>query len=99
MVAATLIRKAAGRLQIDVPDQGMHLVAYLEPGRRDIEIEAAAARAGVVVRAISRFYRRASPRAGLMLGFSGFPRRLIVPAAELLAEVVAKHGPRARSGP
>jgi GntR family transcriptional regulator/MocR family aminotransferase len=98
-LAATLMQKAAGRLQIDVPDQGMHLVAYLEPGRRDIEIEAAAARAGVVVRAISRFYRRASPRAGLMLGFSGFPRRLIVPAAELLAEVVAKHGPRARSGP
>jgi hypothetical protein len=34
-----------------------------------------------------------------MLGFSGFPRQLIVPAAELLAEVVAKHGQRARSGP
>jgi GntR family transcriptional regulator/MocR family aminotransferase len=98
-LAATLIQKAAGRLQIDVPDQGMHLVAHLEPGRRDTEIEAAAARAGVVVRAISRFYRRASPRPGLMLGFSGFPRRLIVPAAELLAEVVAKHGQRPRSGP
>src|SRR6202040_499842 len=71
-LAATLSRRSAGQLEIEVPDQGMHLVAYLRPGDRDIEIEAAAARAGIIVRAISRFYRLATPRSGLMLGFSGF---------------------------
>jgi GntR family transcriptional regulator / MocR family aminotransferase len=89
-LAATLIRRAADWLDVAVPDQGMHLVAYLRDGRSDIAVEAAAQRAGIVVRAISRFYRAASPRAGLMLGFSGFPRQLIVPAAAQLARLVAQ---------
>ena len=46
-------------------------------GLPDTEIEAAANRAGVVVRAVSRFYRTAPSRAGLMLGFSGFPPSVI----------------------
>jgi GntR family transcriptional regulator / MocR family aminotransferase len=87
-LAATLTRRAAGRLHVDVPDQGMHLVAYLEDRTSDTEIEAAALRAGIVVRAISRFYRAASPRPGLMLGFSGFPRPLIVPPAARLAALM-----------
>jgi GntR family transcriptional regulator/MocR family aminotransferase len=88
-LAETLTRRAAGRLKVDVPDQGMHLIAYLEDGASDIAIEAAAQRAGIVVRAISRFYRAAPARPGLMLGFSGFPRQLIVPAAAGLAALVA----------
>jgi GntR family transcriptional regulator / MocR family aminotransferase len=75
-----------------VPDQGMHLVVYLRDGSSDIAIEAAAQRAGIVVRAISRFYRAARPRPGLMLGFSGFPRQLIVPTGARLAALVARHG-------
>jgi GntR family transcriptional regulator/MocR family aminotransferase len=88
-LAATLTRRAAGRLDVEVPDQGMHLVAYLNGGAADTEIEAAAQRAGIVVRAISRFYRAAAARPGLMLGFSGFPRQLIVPAAARLAALVS----------
>jgi GntR family transcriptional regulator/MocR family aminotransferase len=87
-LAETLIRRAAGRLDAALPDQGMHLVAYLPDGTSDTEIEAAARRAGIVVRAISRFYRSARPRPGLMLGFSGFPRQLIMPAAARLARLV-----------
>jgi GntR family transcriptional regulator/MocR family aminotransferase len=86
---ATLLRHAGDQFEIEVPDQGMHLVAYLPHGQSDVEIEAAAARGGVIVRAISRFYRSAAPRAGLMLGFSGFPRTLIVPAAARLARLIA----------
>ena len=92
-LAEMLTRRAAGRLDVALPDQGMHLVAYLPDGWSDIEIEAAARRAGIVVRAISRFYRTALPRPGLMLGFSGFPRQLIVPAAARLAALVA-HWPK-----
>jgi GntR family transcriptional regulator / MocR family aminotransferase len=74
----------------------MHLVAYLCGGLSDLNIEAAAQSEGIMVRAISRFYRRARPRAGLMLGFSGFPRQLIVPAAAKLAALVATEA-RAKS--
>jgi GntR family transcriptional regulator/MocR family aminotransferase len=91
-LAETLMLRAADRLHVAVPDQGMHLVAYLPNGSSDIAIEAAAQRAGIVVRAISRFYRAARPRPGLMLGFSGFPRQLIVPSAARLAALVASHG-------
>ena len=84
-LAETLIRRGAGRLDVALPDQGMHLVAYLRDGSSDIEIEATAQRAGT---SISRFYRAARPRPGLMLGFSGFPRQLIVPAAARLARLV-----------
>jgi hypothetical protein len=72
---------AGGHLRIDLPDQGMHLIAYVDNGASDIDIEDAAKRSGIVLRAISRFYREALPKSALMLGFSGFPRRLIVPAA------------------
>jgi GntR family transcriptional regulator/MocR family aminotransferase len=89
-LAATLMRRAADWLDVAVPDQGMHLVAYLRDGRSDLAVEDAARRAGIVVRAISRFYRAVSPRPGLMLGFSGFPRQLIVPAAARLARLVAQ---------
>src|SRR5262245_55241119 len=94
-LAETLTRRAAGTLDVALPDQGMHLVAYLRDGSSDIEIEAAARRAGIVVRAISRFYRAARPRPGLMLGFSGFPRQLIVPAAVRLATLDANRGDKA----
>jgi GntR family transcriptional regulator/MocR family aminotransferase len=93
-LAETLMRRAAGRLDVASPDQGMHLIAYLSDGSSDLAIEEAARGAGIVVRAISRFYRAARPRPGLMLGFSGFPRQLIVPAAARLAALVASRGRR-----
>jgi GntR family transcriptional regulator/MocR family aminotransferase len=91
-LAETLMRRTADRLDVAVPDQGMHLVAYLCDASSDIAIEAAAQRAGIVVRAISRFYRAARPRRGLMLGFSGFPRQLIVPSAARLAALIVEYG-------
>jgi len=93
-LAETLMRRAAGRLDVASPDQGMHLIAYLSDGSSDLAIEEAARGTGIVVRAISRFYRAARPRPGLMLGFSGFPRQLIVPAAARLAALVGGRGRR-----
>jgi GntR family transcriptional regulator/MocR family aminotransferase len=89
-LVATLTQRAAEHLEIVAPDRGMHLVAYLKATVSDIEIETAASRVGIVVRAISRFYRAAPPQTGLMLGFSGFPRPVIVPAAARLARVVTE---------
>jgi GntR family transcriptional regulator/MocR family aminotransferase len=96
-LAATLSRRAGEHLDVAVPDQGMHLIAYLKNGASDTQIEEAAGRAGIVLRAMSRFYQRAEPRPALMLGFSGFPRTLIVPAAAKLAAIVAEAAPRKRA--
>jgi len=90
-LVATLVRRAPEYLDVEAPDQGMHLVAHLKRNDgSDIEIETAAHRAGIVVRAVSRFYWTAPARQGLMLGFSGFPRAVIVPAAVHLARTVAE---------
>jgi GntR family transcriptional regulator/MocR family aminotransferase len=94
-LVATLKRRARDHLRVDAPDQGMHLIAYLANGLVDTAIESEARQAGIVVHAISRFYRSRAPRSGLMLGFSGFPQALIVPAAARLGALIAR---RAASG-
>jgi GntR family transcriptional regulator/MocR family aminotransferase len=92
-LATTLARRAHQALKVALPDQGMHLIAYLEEQVSDVAVEAAAARTGIIVRAISRFYRSVRPRSGLMLGFSGYPRNMIVPAAARLAALVSRRQP------
>src|ERR1700737_3326455 len=54
-LAQALKRHAGGNVRIDVPDQGMHLVAHLRAGVSDLEVEAAARERDIVVRAMSRF--------------------------------------------
>jgi GntR family transcriptional regulator/MocR family aminotransferase len=87
-LVAELRRRAGDRSAIDVPDQGMHLIAYLRHRRSDIEVERAARQGGVIARAITPMYRKARPRSGLMLGFSGFPCDMIIPAAASLAKII-----------
>jgi GntR family transcriptional regulator/MocR family aminotransferase len=87
-LAKSLARRAGSNVRIDLPDQGMHLIAYLGAGLSDIDVETAAERRGIVVRAMSRLYLAAPRRSALMLGFSGFPRQTIQPAAARLAEII-----------
>jgi GntR family transcriptional regulator/MocR family aminotransferase len=49
-LVATLKRRAGQHLEVRAPDQGMHLIAHLNNGSSDTEIEIAARRAGIVVR-------------------------------------------------
>jgi GntR family transcriptional regulator/MocR family aminotransferase len=72
-LAAALERRLGHLLEVDVPDQGMHLIAYLKDGRSDLEAEARAEAKGVVARAISRLYHAKAAEHGLILGFTGFP--------------------------
>ena len=67
----------------------MHLVALLRDGLSDIALEAALREHGMIVRTLSRMYLKAPPRQGFLLGFTGFPRQVIVPAVARLARVVA----------
>jgi GntR family transcriptional regulator/MocR family aminotransferase len=83
-----LQRRAGDFLEVEPPDQGMHLVAYLRRGLSDSRIEQAALDEGVVVRALSRLYIRARPRQGLILGFSGYPSPSIGAAALRLAKAL-----------
>ena len=91
-LAAAVVTHCGGWLTPHLPDQGMHLVAYLRDGLDDGEAEMAAAGAGVTVRAISPLYRTAPPRHGLILGFSGFEPEAMAPAAARLGEALAKLG-------
>jgi GntR family transcriptional regulator/MocR family aminotransferase len=87
-----LVAELGGRVRLAVPDQGMHLVAYPGDGVSDIELARNARERGVVVRPISRWYRKAPRRSGLMLGFTGFAREAIRPAAARLAEIIEHAG-------
>jgi GntR family transcriptional regulator / MocR family aminotransferase len=89
-LVATLRRRAGDKLEVEPPDQGMHLVAYLRQGLLDTAVERAALGDGVVVRALSRLCVRARPRQGLLLGFSGYPAAAIAGAAGRLAAVLQR---------
>ena len=98
VLVAALTRRLGADLTVDTPDQGMHLVAYTRRGLSDLAVERAGRQHGVIVRAMSRFYVAAAPRSALVLGFSGYPRQMIVSAVERLAEVIEgqkKSSPRA----
>jgi GntR family transcriptional regulator/MocR family aminotransferase len=88
VLAAELTHRAGELLSVEIPDQGMHLVAYLRGGLSDVAIQEAALAGGVVVRSISQLYIAAPPRSALMLGFSGYPCQSIVPAAKRLARIL-----------
>lgn len=75
-----------GQLAVEVPEQGMKLLARLRPGLSDLAVSAAAARRGLVARPVSPMFLAAPPVQGLMLGFSGHePGALRWAARELAA--------------
>ncbi|MGA0605817.1 PLP-dependent aminotransferase family protein [Phenylobacterium sp. VNQ135] len=77
------------RLEVEVPDQGMHLTAFLKDGEDDVAAQAAAAARGITARAISPLYRTAKPRPGLLLGFTGYPARSMAGGVAKLADALA----------
>jgi GntR family transcriptional regulator/MocR family aminotransferase len=85
---AALEERLGDLLEVEAPDQGMHLMAFLKDGRDDVAAQAAAAERGLVARAISRLYHDTEPRSGLLLGFSGFPPQAMAPAAARLAAAI-----------
>ena len=89
LVVGELQRRLGARIAVTAPEQGMHLVAFLRDGLSDVALEAALREHGVVVRALSRMYLKAPPRQGFLLGFTGFPRQVIVPALARLVRVLA----------
>ena len=71
-VLVAAVEEYAGRLlTVEVPEQGLKLLARLRPGLRDVALAEAAAARGVVARPVSPMYLAAPPLQALMLGFSG----------------------------
>ena len=90
-LVAAMRQRLRNHVTVDPPDQGMHLVAYLRRGLRDVAIEHAARSHGVIVRAMSQLYVDASPRSALVMGFAGYPRQMITPAVTQLAKAFEGH--------
>ena len=87
-LVAALARHGGNALSAVAPDQGMHLVANLRDGLSDVALERQLREQGLIVRALSPMYAEAPSRAGFLLGFTGFPRQVIAPAAARLARFV-----------
>ncbi|MBL8769814.1 MAG: PLP-dependent aminotransferase family protein [Phenylobacterium sp.] len=87
-LAEALERRLGHLLAVDVPPQGMHLIAYLKDGRSDVDVEARALDHGVTARAISPLFHDETPRRGLLLGFTGFPVSAMAPGVARLAAVL-----------
>lgn len=89
-LAEALDRRLGHVLEPDVPDQGMHLIAYFRDGRCDVEAEALAAARGVVARAITPLHQVLTPRPGLLLGFTGFPAKAMDSGVARLASALGE---------
>jgi GntR family transcriptional regulator/MocR family aminotransferase len=89
VLVETLHGCAGGQMEVSVPEQGLHLVAWLRQGLDDVALADAARAAGISVRALSPLFIAAPPRHGLVLGFSGFTEDQVRACGRRLAHVVA----------
>src|SRR5581483_4454136 len=70
VLVEALRRELGKKLEVSVPEAGMHLVAWLPSGRSAQAVAQRAAASGLSILPISAFSRRALPRDGLVLGFA-----------------------------
>lgn len=85
----TLLQEKLGDLIMVAPQEsGMHLVVYLSPGINDKEVERDAAKAGMLVRALSGFYNLPTDQSGLILGFAGTPEKEMPQLIVKLADII-----------
>ena len=88
VLAATLRAHAGERLDFAMPEQGLHMVARLKGEKADVEIAAAAKKAGIGARALSPMFVDRPPQQGLVLGFSSFTPAEIRASAMRLCELL-----------
>lgn len=72
-------------LEVHAPESGMHLVAWLPPGKDDSKAAALAAGAGIDVTPISTYAQSPLPRGGLIFGYASTSEASIPSAVEALA--------------
>jgi GntR family transcriptional regulator/MocR family aminotransferase len=82
---------SVGNLTVDVPDQGLHLVAGLPVSLADTDAVEIARKAGLGVRALSTMAVTNPPRQGLVIGFSGFSPEMLDAPARRFAAAIAQY--------
>jgi GntR family transcriptional regulator/MocR family aminotransferase len=70
------------RLQVTVPEQGLHLVVELDGAEDDVALARQAGAVGFGVKALSPLYGGPTERRGLVIGFSGFEPPVLAQAAQ-----------------
>jgi GntR family transcriptional regulator/MocR family aminotransferase len=95
-VTATALAASAGdALDVIVPTQGLHLVAYLPTGASSTVAVRIRDEAGVTTRLISEARLSRGGREGFIIGYSGFGLEPLRDAAIRLGEAARKHAGRA----
>ncbi|WP_296393789.1 PLP-dependent aminotransferase family protein [Reyranella sp.] len=89
-LAAALRAKLGCVLEVEVPDQGMRLLARLAPGWSDTALAKEAAARGLVLRPMSKLYLSAPPLQALLLGFTGYSLPALRAGVDRLAEVIGR---------
>jgi GntR family transcriptional regulator/MocR family aminotransferase len=90
-VAATLSASADGELEIVVPTQGLHMIAYLPENCRPDMAAEIRSMADVETRLISETRITPHGRDGFILGFSGHPLNELTDAANRLGRAAVRH--------
>ncbi|MBV9523216.1 MAG: PLP-dependent aminotransferase family protein [Alphaproteobacteria bacterium] len=95
------LRHLGDRIILAPEDAGMHLVGYpaadLEPGFDDLEFARDAARAGIGLSPLSRYYFGAVRRKGLLFGYAGTPPAAIEDAMARLGAMLRTRTDRGAS--
>ncbi|MCG8457685.1 MAG: PLP-dependent aminotransferase family protein [Holophagales bacterium] len=78
----------ADEIELRPSDTGLHTLGTLRRGRDAEELSARAAEAGITVRALSAYCRRARLPPGLLFGYAGHPTAELRAAVERLARVM-----------
>jgi len=86
VVATTLSEAARGSLQLVVPDQGLHLVAYLPERAPPEAAQHIKDKSGITSRLISEARLRSGGRDGFILGYSGYDLVELRAAAKRLGD-------------
>ncbi len=82
-----------GPLDVQVPGQGLHLVAGLPEGLSEAAALRVAQETGFGIQGLSETYLGADRREGLVIGFSGFAPDVLNKTARTFANALGRQGP------
>jgi GntR family transcriptional regulator/MocR family aminotransferase len=85
---SALKEQAAGLLEAEPTDAGMHLIAWLPDGADDMAVAGSLWQGGIDAIPLSIYTTHPYPRAGLLLGFTAVPPETIGPKVEQMVQIL-----------
>lgn len=83
---------SAAPLDVKIPDQGLHLIAYARGDEVDAELQRLAQVGGLTSRRLSQMFLKAPAQQGLVIGYSGFETAEIRAAAHGATRAITSGG-------